>query len=97
MAEQLALDQPGRNRAAVDLHEWLGAPSAEVMHGARDQFFACARLAQDEHGRVGRGHALDPLAHTAPARAAADDLLEVVLALNLLAEVTDLLHRPFKR
>src|SRR6267143_188367 len=39
--EQLALQQARRNGRAVELDEGFGAPRAQIMNGARDQFFSC--------------------------------------------------------
>ena len=53
------------------------------MDGARDQFLAGAGFAQDQHGRIGgRNHFHLPL-NPLQGRAAADDLLEVVLDLDI--------------
>ena len=42
VAEQLALEQPGRDGRAVHLHEGAFAPVAQVVDGARDQLLAGA-------------------------------------------------------
>ena len=55
VAEQLALEQRLRNAAAVDGHERLAGALPLVVDAARDQLFAGAAFAQDEHGgRVAR-------------------------------------------
>ena len=45
VAEQLALDEPGRQRGAVDLDQRLVAGAAGRMNGPGDQFLARAGLA----------------------------------------------------
>jgi hypothetical protein len=46
------------------------------MNGPRDQFFAGARLAQEEHGRIAGGHGFDQSKHFPERYAAADDAFE---------------------
>jgi hypothetical protein len=53
------------------------------VQGARDELLARPRLARDEHARFTGRNRLDLLHQRLPRHAAADDLLEVVLALNL--------------
>ena len=85
--EQLALEQPGGDGGAVQLHERPAAAAAQVVDGAGDQLLAGTRLPLDEHGGVGRRDDLDLLQHLLQRRALADDLLEVVLGPDLLFEV----------
>ena len=59
VAEQLALEQVGGDRAAVDRHERALAARTEIMDGARDDFLAGAGLAEDEHVGVEGGHLAD--------------------------------------
>ena len=54
VAEQFALQQRLRQRAAVDRHHRMETPRAGGMDGARHHFLAGAALAGDEHGGVGR-------------------------------------------
>src|SRR5262249_50676049 len=49
VAEQHRLDEIVRDGAAIDRHEWLGAPLAGAMDGARGQLLADTRLACDEY------------------------------------------------
>src|SRR5262249_29003265 len=59
VAEQLALDEPGRDRAAVDGHERAArAPRAHVDR-AREHLLADAALAFEEDRRVARAEALE--------------------------------------
>ena len=47
--EQLALEEACRDRRAVQLHERIGLPGAEVVNGAGHQLLARAGLAVDQH------------------------------------------------
>jgi hypothetical protein len=49
VSEQFALDQPRRDRAAVDRDEPPAGSLAVVMDLARDQFFARSRLTPDQY------------------------------------------------
>src|SRR5262245_38407147 len=91
VAEQLALDQAGGQGGAVDLDERLALARAGGVDGAGDQLLARARLAGDQHRGVGGGDAADLVEYRHQGGAAADDLLEVVLRLDLLLEVEVLL------
>ena len=73
--------------AQFNLTNVRAAPPAQVVDRARDQFLAGARLALDQHRRVGRRDDLDLLQHLPERRALADDLVEVVLRANLVFEV----------
>src|SRR5262249_7059932 len=59
VAEELALDQPRRDGAAVDLDQRAIPATAPGMDGPRDQLLAGASLARDEHGRVRGSDLLD--------------------------------------
>src|SRR5262249_46402717 len=62
-AEGLALQDPLRERAAVERHERpLGAGAARV-DGPGHQLLARARLAPDQHAGFGMGHPLDEIAY----------------------------------
>ena len=52
VAEQLALEQAGRKRRAVDLDEQLSFSWAETVDMARHEILAGARLAGDQHTGV---------------------------------------------
>ena len=62
-AEQLRLEQLGRQRGAVHLDERLVAPERRRAQRPRDQLLAGAALAADQDGDVGVGDALDQIAH----------------------------------
>ncbi len=55
MAEQLALEDGFRNRRAVQRHEGMPRPRAEIVQAARDLFLAGAGVAADQHIDVGAG------------------------------------------
>ena len=94
VAEELALHEPRRDRAAVDLHQWPRAAHAQVVDGPRDQLLAGAGLAGDQDGGVGRRDLLDPAQHRQQRLAAAHHLGEVVLAVDLLLQVGVLVLQP---
>ncbi len=73
--EQLAFKQACRNRGAVALDERVRAPGAQMVHRARNELFARARLAADQDGRLGRRDQLDLIDEVAQRAAAADDAL----------------------
>ena len=56
VAEELALDQLGRDRRAVDLDERPRGERALAMDVRSEQFLARARLAGQEHAGVRFGH-----------------------------------------
>ncbi len=51
--EQLALEQGFTQRRAVDTHEWPGGARRVCVNGAREHFFADARLAEQKHADGG--------------------------------------------
>ena len=59
VAEELGLEQLGRNGAAVDRDEGALAPRAQVVDGVRGDFLAGAGLAEDEDGGVVVGDLAD--------------------------------------
>ncbi|MNM60762.1 hypothetical protein D3C81_720520 [compost metagenome] len=66
MTEQLAFHQFGRDCGAVHCDEGAGGSSAVAVQGARHQFLACTRLAEDQGGGIGvcgQPDALEDLAH----------------------------------
>src|SRR2546427_6537881 len=87
VAEQLALQQSRWDRGAVQLHESLRAPWAQVVDRARDQLFPRPRLAVDQHGRIRGRHGLGVLQHAAQHGALPDDLFEVALGANLVSQI----------
>ena len=90
MAEQLRLEQVLLQRRAVHLDEVAAGAQRVVVDGAGDQLLAGAGLAADEHGRVALGHLADHAEHPLQRVAGADDLVEVVVLLLLVAQVVEL-------
>ena len=91
VAEQLALDQLGRNRGAVHFHERTRGKRALAMDVGREQLLAGPRLSRQQHADVGSRH-LRRLLHGLPEhgrrsdhpRRVADQLAEaLVLALQV--------------
>ena len=74
VAEQLALDQLFGNRRAVHFDERLVPAAAQRMNGARDELFAGAVLAENQHAAVGRCRHRHLLAQLAHEQALADHL-----------------------
>src|SRR5262249_23092301 len=85
--EQLALDQGGRQRRAVQLHERPRLAQTELVNGAREELLAGTRLALNQHGRVRRSHQLHALQRGAEGRALTQDLTEIVGEADLLLQV----------
>ena len=63
VAEQLALEQVGGDRGAVDRDERPARAPAVLVDGARHQLLAGAGLAGDQHGGVAVGDEADHLLH----------------------------------
>jgi hypothetical protein len=72
VAEELAFDQTGRDRGAVDLDERGGAARRAEVQRAGDELLAGAALAGDEDGRGAGGDGADDLADRLHLRRAAD-------------------------
>jgi hypothetical protein len=73
VAEQLALDQVLRDRAAVEHHERPGRARRVLVQRLGDQLLADAGLAADEHGGVALGQLLQAGEHLAHDDAAPDE------------------------
>jgi hypothetical protein len=56
MSEQLTLEKARRNRSAVDRDKSALASVAQPVDGARNQFFAGAGFAKNEHSGVRPGY-----------------------------------------
>src|SRR5713101_9374635 len=87
VSEEFALDETGRDGAAVDLDQGALPARAAAVNGAGDQLLARSRLTGDEHGRIGGRHLLHLAEQGAQGGAAPDYLLEIVLPVDLLAQV----------
>src|SRR5262249_17616274 len=87
MTEQLAFEQAGRDRRAIELDQRAFAPGAQVVNGAGDQLLARAGFAANQDGRIGGRDRLDLFEDAFQRGTGADDLLEVPGGLNLLFEI----------
>ncbi|AUX48415.1 uncharacterized protein SOCE26_099490 [Sorangium cellulosum] len=94
VAEQLALQELGRQGAAVDGDEGPAAPLGEVVERARRQLLAGAGLAEQEDGGVGGRDAGDDLADGGDAVARAEQAQLVALGADDAAEAGDLAAQP---
>ncbi|MFO0618391.1 MAG: hypothetical protein U0414_37705 [Polyangiaceae bacterium] len=65
VAEELARDERGSERAAIDGDEWRVGPSARVVDGARDELLPRTRLPAHEYRNRPRSE-LPNIAHEAP-------------------------------
>ena len=61
VAEQLALQQPGGDRRAIQFHERAALARAQVMHRPGNEFLARAGFPADQDGGVGGGDRRDLL------------------------------------
>ncbi len=93
VTEQLAFQQVFRQGRAVDGDHRPLAQLRGLVDGPRDHFLARSRLALDQHGGRGVRHVADQLEHGVHARVLADDVLEGVAVLELLAQVNDLVEQ----
>jgi hypothetical protein len=73
VAEQLALDEIGRDCAAVEREIPTACARRELVQASRNQFLAGAALADDENGRVGGADARERLLQSLDLRRFADD------------------------
>jgi len=87
VAEELALEDALGQGAAVEGDEAALAPPAVVVEGAGDELLACAALAVDEDGGVGGGDLAECVEGAEHAGVVADDALEAVALVELLAEL----------
>ena len=71
-SEQLRLEERLRERSAVQGDEGTSAPRRGTVDEPRDDFFARARLAEQQHRRVGGGHLRRLLEDLRPRRRLAD-------------------------
>ena len=86
MPEQLALEHPFRDGAAVDGDERPRCPRATGVDGACHQLLAGSALSDDKHGRVGERHPRGGLVDLQHAFTAADHVRERVLLADLPLE-----------
>ena len=92
--EQLALDEPGRNRRRAHADEGATLPAAQRMDRASDELLAGARFAQQQDRRFGRGHGFHRLQHAAQRRTRSDDLAKFAMEADFVFEVLLLADQP---
>ena len=88
--EELGLEQVLLQRRAVDLDERARRSVRVVVDRAGDQFLARARFAADQHRRVAARHLLHDAEHLLQRAARADDAVEIIEVLLLVAQVLHL-------
>ena len=91
VAEQLGLEDAGRERRAVDAHERLLLARRVDVDRVRDELLAGAGLAAQEHRRRHRRDLADLVEHLAQGRRVTDDVAEVELAVQLLVQIARVL------
>src|SRR6185295_10109133 len=94
VAEQLRLEEILRQRRAVERDERSVAPRRRAMEKARDDFLARARLAEQQHGRLGRRDLRGLRQHLVPRRRLADDAAVAGPFVELVAERADARLEP---
>src|SRR5205823_3276999 len=77
VAEELRFEQGFGDGAAIDGDERALLALAALMERARDQLFAGAALARDEHADVARAHLRQQIEHALHGAALPEDLLEL--------------------
>ena len=87
VAEQLAFDERRRQRGAVDPHQRARMPAAALVQRPGEQFLAGSGRAEQQHVRVRRRDLRQPRQREPQRRAFADDVVEVVIALDLLFQI----------
>src|SRR5207245_2919060 len=87
MAEQLAFEQPCRDRRTVNLDEGPLATLTQIVDRASDEFLAGTSLALNQHGGVGRRDSFHLLQNTLQRCALPDDLFEVGFGSDLVLQV----------
>ena len=101
VAEQLALDQVRRDRAAIEHHERALLARRVIVQRLGDQLLADAGLARDEHGGIALRELLEPREHLAHLDRAADHRAEAVgireLDLDGVPERVELQSRATER
>ena len=86
VSEQFAFEQIFRNRRAVDFDEGAGGALRMLVNGAGDQIFSDAAFAAEQHGGVGRRHALDQREHGLHFVALRDDVVVGVAVAQRFAQ-----------
>ncbi len=96
VAEQLADDDAGGERGAVDGDEQPLPARAELVDRPRDQLLARAGLAEDQHGAAGRGDLPDRRTHRLHRPALAGQGTHVPLGAGLVAQIGPLAPEPLQ-
>ena len=87
MAEQLAFEQPRRDRRTVNLDEGPLSTLTQIVDRTSNEFLASARLAHDQHSRVSRRDSLHLLQNAFQRCALPDDLSEVGFGADFVLQV----------
>ncbi len=78
VAEEFVFDQAFGDGGAIQGDEGLLAAGRKMMDGAREEFFAGAAFAEQQHGGIGGGDVLDLLADFADGSVFTEDAREAV-------------------
>jgi hypothetical protein len=87
VAEQLALDEGGRQGGTVDADQRARTPGAPVVDRPGQELLPRARLPKEQHRGVHRRHLRDPSQDMPDGQAPPHDVVETVRAVDLFAEV----------
>src|SRR5437867_6251294 len=88
VAEQLARDEFRRQRRTTDFDQSTPASRRPPVNAVRDKLLSTARLSGDQHGRVGRGHAINGSQYIPQRLRRADDFLEYGSLNNFVLQET---------
>ncbi len=91
MSKQFALQQPGRDGRAIELHQRPALAPAAIVDCTGDQFFSCACLAQKQDRGIAGRHCLHQTKNVTEARALAHNSLEIHLAADFFFQIQLLL------
>ena len=83
VSQEFALEQPCRDRRAVEFDECSVLAPAELMDGSRDQFLSGAGLTLDQDGRIRGCRGFDLLQDMKQFAALPDHFVEPVLTADL--------------
>src|SRR5260370_11029229 len=87
VSEQVAFQQARRNGRAVELHEGLGAPRAQIMNAACDQFPSRACLSINQHRRIRRRYRLHLFEDSAQRGAISNDLSKIHFRADFIFQI----------
>ena len=90
MPKEFAFEQPGGDGGAVEFDEWPIPARTVAVNGARDEFFARAGLAEQEHRGISPGDGFDELQHAAKTRTSANDPFEAGLRVQWLVDPVEI-------